>query len=356
MITAEVSTIFDFEGKIRKIHHVIFVPSIETAKQVNDVLGKQSDLIIDGRPTFKISAPELVEEIMAVSEDNVIVPAHVWTPWFSLFGSINGFNSLNDCYQDMSKHIFALETGLSSDPSMNWRISFLDNYSLISNSDSHSPYPYRIGREANVFDVKKLSYKEIIASIRLKDSKCFKYTIETNPAYGKYHWTGHRNCNVSMSPRESKGLDGKCPVCHRSLTRGVEERVEELADRPSSFRPKKAIDYVYLLPLHEIIRTVLGMTSLSALSVWKIFNSLISRFGNEYTVLLDASKEELERVVDPRIADAIIKVRRDEVTVVPGYDGVYGKLSFLEKKAVNQSEQKWKNHGQTNLEKFISQP
>jgi len=353
MVTTEVSTIFEFEGRVRKIHHVILTPSMEIAEQINDVLKMQCDLSIDGRPTLSMSAPELVEEVMEVSKDNVIIPAHAWTPWFSLFGSINGFNRVVDCYQDMTKYIFALETGLSSDPPMNWRLSSLDNYSLISNSDSHSPYPYRLGREANVFEVEELTYREIVDSIRVKDSGRFKFTIETNPAYGKYHWTGHRNCNVSMSPRESRELGGRCPICHKPLTRGVEERVEELADRPTGFRPKGAIDYVHLLPLHEIIGTILGIENLSASIVWRVFNSLISRFGNEYTVLLDTPQENLESVIEPRIAEAIVKVRRDEVTVLPGYDGVYGKLTILEEKEETQVEDERKGREQTSLERFM---
>lgn len=353
MLTAEVSTIFDFKSKTRKIHHVILAPSIEVAEQINSVLGKKGNLSVDGRPTLSMSAPELVEEIMAVSGENVIFPAHAWTPWFSLFGSINGFNSLSDCYQEMTKHIFALETGLSSDPPMNWRLSALDNYCLVSNSDSHSPYPYRIGREANVFELKKLSYHEIVDSIRQKDPERFKFTIETNPAYGKYHWTGHRNCNISMPPRESKRLGGRCPVCHRPLTRGVDERVEDLADRPVGFRSKSAIGYVHLLPLQEIIGTILGTENLSASNIWKIYDSLISRFGNEYTVLLDAPLEQLAKTVDPKLAEAIVRVRQDQVTVVPGYDGVYGRLSIIEVKANEPIKDEAKHHTQTSLEKFI---
>lgn len=352
MITTEVSTIYKHNDKVRKIHHIIMVPSLEIAEQIRDALKAKGDLSVDGRPTFDISASELAEEVISASRDNVIIPSHVWTPWFSLFGSINGFDSISDCYEDMTKHIFALETGLSSDPPMNWRLSSLDNYCLISNSDSHSPYPYRLGREANVFEVKEISYKTIIDSIRLKDSKTFKFTIETHPEYGKYHWTGHRNCNISFSSEKSKELGGICPVCHKRLTRGVEERVDELADRQLGFRPERAIDYVHLLPLQEIIATVLGTGNPAASMVWRIFNSLITKFGNEYTVLLDASKKDLESIVDTKIAEAIIKVRRDEVKIIPGYDGVYGKLIIKENKA-NNIENKKKDFEQTSLERYI---
>ncbi|MBE0513222.1 DNA helicase UvrD, partial [Candidatus Bathyarchaeota archaeon] len=190
MITAEVSTIFTVEGSVKKIHHVILTPSLETAVQVNDQLKRYGDLSVDGRPTLDMNAPQLVEEVMQVSDENVIIPAHAWTPWFSIFGAFSGFDRVEDCYQDMTKHIPALETGLSSDPPMNWRLSALDRFALVSNSDSHSSWPWRIGREANVFELERLTYQEVVDAVRKKDPKRFKFTIETYPAYGKYHWTG----------------------------------------------------------------------------------------------------------------------------------------------------------------------
>jgi uncharacterized protein (TIGR00375 family) len=259
MITTEVSTIFTFESKIKKIHHIILTPNIETAVQINERLAKYGDLTADGRPTLDMSAPQLVEEVMEVSQENMVFPAHAWTPWFSIFGAFSGFDSVEDCYQDMTKHIHALETGLSSDPPMNWRLSRLDKFTLVSNSDSHSFWPWRMGREANVFELKRLSYWEVVNAIRNKDVERFKFTVETDPAYGKYHWTGHRNCHVSLSPREALKLGNICPVCRRKLTKGVEQRVEELADRPAGFKPENAIGYVHLLPLSEIIATTLGV-------------------------------------------------------------------------------------------------
>jgi len=213
MITGEVSTIFLFRGETKKIHHVILTPNFETATQINDRLARYGDLSLDGRPTLDMTAPHLVEEVMSVSADNEVIPAHAWTPWFSLFGAFSGFDKVEDCYQDMTKHIHALETGLSSDPPMNWRLSVLDNFTLVSNSDSHSCWPWRIGREANVFNFEKLTYDEVVDTIRKKDPQRFKFTIETNPAYGKYHWSGHRNCNVSLSPQEAIKFDNRCPVC-----------------------------------------------------------------------------------------------------------------------------------------------
>jgi uncharacterized protein (TIGR00375 family) len=333
MVTTEVSTIFTFEGEVKKIHHVILTPDIETAIQINERLAKYGDLTVDGRPTLNMSASQLVEEVMEASKDNMVFPAHAWTPWFSIFGAFSGFDSVEDCYQDMTKYIQALETGLSSDPPMNWRLSRLDKFTLVSNSDSHSFWPWRMGREANVFELKNLSYWEVVDAVRNKDRERFKFTIETDPAYGKYHWTGHRNCHISLSPKEALKLGNICPICRRKLTKGVEQRVEELADRPADFKPEKAIGYVHLLPLSEIIATTLGVDSPSTQQVWNIYNRLVEKFGNEYAVLIDAPKEALTETVNERIASAIIKVREDKIKVIPGYDGVYGRPIIFEEEA-----------------------
>jgi uncharacterized protein (TIGR00375 family) len=351
MITGEVSTIFTFEDQVKKIHHVILVPSIETAVQINERLAIYGNLSIDGRPMLNMTAPQLVEEVMQISSENVVIPAHVWTPWFSLFGAFSGFNRIEDCYQDMTKHVFAVETGLSSDPAMNWRLSALDKYALVSNSDCHSHWPWRIGREANVFDLERLSYHEVVDAIRHKDPKRFRFTIETNPAYGKYHWTGHRTCKVAFSPKEATKFGNWCPVCRKRLTKGVEQRVEELADRPVGFKPEGATGYVHLLPLSEIISTVLGASYPGIRKVWDIYNSLTARFDSEYAVLVDASQEEMSEVVDSRIAEAIMRVREGKVDVFPGYDGVYGQLLIFpeQKEAIS----KIARVGQQNLADFI---
>ena len=344
MITVEVCTIFNVDEKTKKIHHVIFTPSLETAMQISDRLKRYGSLSVDGRPTLDMTAPQLVEEVMQVSDENEVVPAHVWTPWFSLFGAFSGFDRIEDCYEDMTKHIHALETGLSSDPPMNWRLSAHDKFTLISNSDCHSHWPWRIGREANVFELEQLTYREVVDAIRKKDPKRFKYTIETNPAYGKYHWTGHRNCNVSLPPQEAKKYGNHCPVCGRRLTRGVDQRIEELADRPADYTPENPIGYKRLLPLSEIIKAVLGVSYPGAKKVWSIYNPLIAKFGDEYTVLMDAPKQEMADVVDSRIAEAIVRVREEKARVIPGYDGVYGQLViFDEKQEVSQQKPKQKS-------------
>jgi uncharacterized protein (TIGR00375 family) len=209
---------------------------------------------------------------------------------------------------------------------MNWRLIALDRFTLVSNSDSHSPWPWRIGREANVFDLERFTYFEVVDAIREKDPGRFKFTVETDPAYGKYHWTGHRNCGISLPPEEAIKVGNTCPVCHRKLTKGVEQRVEELADRPSGFKPEGSSGYMHLLPLSEVISAVLGVNYPGTRRVWNIYNSLISRFGDEYTVLIDASFEDIAETVGPRIAEAVIRVRKGRVKVIPGYDGVYGQI------------------------------
>ena len=326
MLTTEVCTIFDYKGQSKKVHHVILAPSIEAVNQINDRLKRFGDLASDGRPILNVSAPQLVEEVMAVSSENMVFPAHAWTPWFSIFGAFSGFDTVEDCYQDMTRYIHALETGLSSDPPMNWRLSRLDKFTLVSNSDCHSFWPWRIGREANVFELEKFTYQQVTSAVISNDPARFKYTIEVDPAYGKYHWTGHRNCKVSLSPQEAIKFGNVCPVCRRPLTKGVEQRVEELADRSVDFRRADAPSFLRLLPLSEVIATVLGTDTPSTQAVWKNYNLLIEKFGNEYNVLIDAPLEALVKVVDAPIAEAIVKVRNGKVRVIPGYDGVYGQL------------------------------
>lgn len=347
ILSAEVCTIFEFENKPRKIHHVILTPKMDLVEQLNGRLRNRGDLDVDGRPTLKMTASELVAEVIAVSPDNLIFPAHAWTPWYSLFGANSGFDKLDDCYREMADHVYALETGLSSDPPMNWRLTSLDRLALLSNSDCHSAWPWRIGREANVFELDNLTYWEIMDAIKTKNPRKFKLTIETNPSYGKYHWTGHRQCNVSMPASEAISLRNICPKCGRKLTKGVEQRVEELADRPDGRKPPNAISYIHLLPLSEIIATTIGSESPSSPRVWHHYNMLIDKFQNEYSVLLDASREAIAKVADDRIADAIIGVREGSVKVTPGYDGVYGRIDLLAKDETKKLEKR------VGLEDFI---
>lgn len=339
MLSTEVCTVFNIVEEVKKVHHVILTSNLETAEQINEALSRYGDLGADGRPLLNMTAAQLVEEVMAISGDNMVFPAHAWTPWFSILGAFSGFDSIEDCYEDMTKHVHALETGLSSDPPMNWRLSKLDKFTLLSNSDSHSFWPWRLGREANLFELEKISYREVVDAVRCKDPARLKFTIETDPAYGKYHWTGHRGCNVSLPPQEARKLGNICPVCRRKLTKGVEQRVEELADRPADFKPAYTPGYIRLLPLSEIIATVLGGNSPSTQAVWKVYNALISHFGDEYKVLLDASEAALMEVADAAIARAVLQVRAGAVKVIPGYDGVYGKLILEEAALAEKARQ-----------------
>ena len=353
MVTGEVSTVFEWEGRTKKIHHVLLVPSLEVAEQVSERLERFGDLEADGRPTLSMTAAELVEEVLEVDGWNEVIPAHAWTPWFSVFGAFSGFDRMEDCYQDMTGKIHALETGLSSDPPMNWRLSSLDRYTLVSNSDSHSPYPWRIGREANVFELKDVDYKSIVDAIRSGDPKRFLFTIETDPAYGKYHWTGHRKCGVSLPPSEAIRLGNICPVCGRRLTKGVEQRVEELADRPEGYKPEGKPSYIRLLPLSEIIAEVLGASSPALKQVWEAYWKLVDAFRDEYTVLIDTPLEELRKVVDERIAQAIVRVREGKVKVIPGYDGVYGRLILEPEEEAEEALKKAFKTSQKSLTDFM---
>lgn len=347
LLSAEVSLVYEQNSKVRKIHHLILVPNFEVVDQINEWLAKKGDLEVDGRPTFNgLATPEFTEKMMEISRDIAIIPAHAWTPWFGIFGSKSGFNSVEECFQDQAKHIFALETGLSSDPPMNWRLSSLDKYALVSNSDSHSPWTYRMGREANVFELKELTYKNLINAIRKKDKRKFLFTIEVDPSYGKYHWDGHRSCGVYMPPKEAKKYNNICPVCGRPLTIGVLHRVEELADREEGFIPKDAIPFKRLLPLAELIARKYRL-SLYSKRVKEKERKFIEKFGSELNVLLGVPKEELERV-DKRMVDVILKNREGKIKIRPGYDGVYGEPIINGEEGANNFSVK-----QHNLSKFI---
>ncbi|MBL7169703.1 MAG: DNA helicase UvrD [Candidatus Aenigmarchaeota archaeon] len=344
MLTTEINTIYQQDKQTRKVHHVVFAPSLEVVEQINEELKKiGGNLGTDGRLMLFKSSPEVVERLMNISSNIMIIPAHVWTPWFGCLGSKSGFDTIENCYQDQIKHIHALETGLSSDPAMNWRLSSLDKFCLMSNSDSHSPWPWRLGRECNVFDLDKITYSEITSAIKKKDKKRFLFTIEVDPAYGKYHWSGHRKCGIQMSLKEALKTNNICPKCGRKLTVGVEQRVEELADRSEGFIPNDAIPFKKLIPLSELIKTVLGIQTLYSQTIWKEYNKLIEKFDDEFNVLLDVSREDLEKVSDKRLVDLIMLNREGKIKINPGYDGVYGEPIFEEKqevKTIKKSGQK----------------
>ena len=328
ILTAEISCIYSKNNRTRKVHLFVFAPSFEAVEKINAHLGWIGNIKSDGRPILGLDAKELAKIVLSVSQDCLVIPAHAWTPHFSVFGSASGFDSLQECFEEYTKYIYAIETGLSSDPAMNWRLSQLDRITLISNSDSHSPS--RIGREANVFDA-ELDYFKISEVIKRKDREKFLYTIEFFTEEGKYHIDGHRKCNVGILPEETKKHKGVCPVCNKPLTIGVLYRVMQLADRPEGFKPEGAIPYKSLVPLDQIIAEALDM-GVSAKAVQKQYIELINRFGNEFNVLLNAQKKEIEEASLPEIAEGVARVREGKLKIEPGYDGEYGVVKIFDEK------------------------
>ena len=328
MLTAEISCIYSKNNRTRKIHLLIFAPSFEAVEKINAHLGWIGNIKSDGRPILGLDAKELAKIVLNVSSDCLIIPAHAWTPWFSVFGSMSGFDSLEECFDEYTKHIYAIETGLSSDPAMNWRLSKLDNITLISNSDSHSPS--RIGREANVLD-SEIDYYAITDIIKKKGKGKFLYTVEFFPEEGKYHIDGHRNCKVSMNPEETKKLKGICPVCKKPITIGVLYRVMQLADRQEGYKPEKAVPYKNLVPLDQIIADALDM-GVSTKAVQKRYVELINRFGNEFNILLNANKSEIENASSLEIGEGVMRVREGKLKIEPGFDGEFGKVKIFSDK------------------------
>jgi uncharacterized protein (TIGR00375 family) len=336
ILTTEVSNIYNQAGKVRRIHNIIFAPSLEVVENINSKLGNFGKLSSDGRPIFGFSAKDLVKMILDISPDCLVVPAHAWTPWFSIFGANSGYDSIEECFGEMSKYIYVIETGLSSDPEMNWRLSLLDGITLISNSDAHSPN--RIGREANVFNC-SLDYREIVEALKNKDRKKFLFTIEFFPEEGKYHFDGHRNCGVIFSPSQTRMHNYICPKCNKKLTIGVMHRVEELSDRPEGYVPKNAIPSIHLIPLEEIIAEAMGY-KVGTKAVEMEYDKLIEKGGSEFQILLDLSPDELKSFVPPRILEGIIRMRQGKVSIIPGHDGVYGKISLFPEKEEMKGQMK----------------
>jgi len=342
VLSAEVSCIYTQGGRGRRVHLVLLCPSVEIAEQVNERLAKKGNITSDGRPILGMSAIEMAELVLGVSDKNLVIPAHVWTPWFSVFGSMSGFDSLKECFAEKASSIYAIETGLSSDPAMNWRCSELDRLQLVSNSDSHSPE--KIGREANVFDLDRLSYEELYEAIRYKEKKKLACTYEFYPEEGKYHYDGHRACNVSYAPEETNRRNGICPVCKKPLTIGVMNRVAALADRPEGFVPKNAVPFESLVPLKEILADALGKKP-AAKDVEHQYIELVKHFGNEFAVL-HAKHDALKKVAGERVAEGIRRVEQGKVKKVAGYDGEYGKIIIFGEK------EKEREAGQKTLEEF----
>ncbi|MBU1975546.1 MAG: endonuclease Q family protein [Nanoarchaeota archaeon] len=323
ILQTEISLIYSQANKGRRVHQVVLAPSLEVVEQITRYLLKHGRVDYDGRPIFKISSDDFVYNMRKISLDIEVIPAHIWTPWFSMFGSNSGFDSVHECYKDQEKYIHAIETGLSSDPSMNWRLSQLERFNIVSFSDAHSFWPWRIGREATVFEMKELTYANLLRALRSGEG--LQGTIEVDPSYGKYHFDGHRNCNVAMSPKQAIKNKNICPGCKSAMTLGVLHRVEQLADREEGYRPVDAKPFHTLLPMSEILAKMLNKT-ITAKLVWREYNKLLRRFGSEYNVLLNATKDHLLEETHGKIVEAILKNRNGDLNVTPGYDGVYGEI------------------------------
>jgi len=330
ILTGEISLMYT-QGHGRSVHLVLFAPSFEVVDKINAYLDTKGRRDYDGRPIFKISCEQFTKDMKSISQDIEIIPAHVWTPYFGVFGSESGFDSLKEAFGQQFENIHAIETGMSSDPEMNWHISELNSKTIVSFSDSHSFWPWRMGREATIFSSID-SYHEILKQIR--ENKILG-TIETDPAYGKYHYDGHRNCNFSCSPEETKNFKGLCPVCKNNLTIGVDNRVKKLTNQNIEDNPNRKHFYK-MLPLHELISAYLD-SSLTTKKTWEVFNKLIDKFENELNILISISREELEEVVDKKLVDIILENRQGKINVKPGYDGNYG-VMILDGKEVKSSE------------------
>lgn len=335
ILTTEVSNIFSQRGKVYRVHNIIMVSSLKLAEEVNKMLSYYGNLSSDGRPILGMSCQRLAEELFAISPDIMLVPAHIWTPWFSVLGSNSGFNSLEEAFGEYTEKITALETGLSSDPPMNWRLSQLDRFSLISNSDSHSLQ--RIGREANVFDC-EIDYQVIKQVLESKDKSKFLWTIEFFPEEGKYHYDGHRNCKVRLHPKQTKEYKDLCPVCARPLTKGVLNRVEELADREEGFVLESAVGYRSMVPLDEIIAEAKGINKGSK-AVEKEYFNLVYEFGSEFNLLMNVPEKELFSKLPFYIAEGIKRVRERKLKILPGFDGEYGVIKIFDDQEKKKNDQ-----------------
>jgi uncharacterized protein (TIGR00375 family) len=325
ILTAEVSNIYKKDGKTRKVHNLIFAPSFKTAREINKAFSGYGKLESNGRPILKLDCEEMAKKLFAIDPRVMIIPAHAWTPHFSVLGSNSGFGSVEECFGSQAPNIFSIETGLSSDPAMNWRSSKLDRFCLISNSDSHSPA--KIGREANVFK-EKIDYNGLCDILKDKDSSRFLYTIEFFPEEGKYHWDGHRGCDVSLSPKEAIKNKNICPACGKKLTMGVAHRVEELADREEGFVEKNSPPFKRAVPLAEIIAGALGKRETS-LAVTKEYADLVKKLGSEFRILIDMPEGELKKYCPEKILKGIMNVRLGNIMIKPGHDGEYGKVEIF---------------------------
>ena len=323
VITGEISSIYKKNGKVRKVHSLILLPGLEDAERISAKLEQIGNIHSDGRPILGVDCHDLLEIILELSPQAVYVPAHIWTPHFSLFGAFSGFDTVEECFEDLTPYIHAMETGLSSDPPMNWRVSALDRYQLISNSDAHSPA--KLGREANLFDI-PLSYEGLSRAVQTGEG--LYGTIEFFPEEGKYHMDGHRKCNLCLTPSDTLKYNGICPVCGRKITIGVSHRVEELSDRAEGYVREKAKPFESLVPLPEVIGASSGHSAASV-KVQREYQKMLSELGPEFDILRNLPLEDIRRVSGTRVAEGIGRLRRGQVERIPGFDGEYGVIKLF---------------------------
>ena len=324
VVSGEISSIYKKNGKTRKVHNVILLPSLEAADAMAQRLEKIGNIHSDGRPILGLDSHDLLEMMLDVCPEGILIPAHIWTPHFSVLGAKSGFDSVEECFEELAPYIHALETGLSSDPAMNWRISKLDRYQLVSNSDAHSPS--KLGREANLLDI-DCSYEGLYRAIQTGEG--LEGTVEFFPEEGKYHFDGHRKCGVSLSPVEAERLGGICPVCGKKLTMGVDHRVEQLADRAEGFVKKDGKKYESLVPLPEVVAACMGYSTASK-KVQGCFEQMMQTLGTEFDILRNVPAEDIKSCAGERIAEGIENVRTGNVKRIPGYDGEYGKIQLFD--------------------------
>ena len=324
VVSGEISSIYKKNGKTRKVHNVILLPSLEAADAMAQRLEKIGNIHSDGRPILGLDSHDLLEMMLDVCPEGILIPAHIWTPHFSVLGAKSGFDSVEECFEELTPYVHALETGLSSDPAMNWRISKLDRYQLVSNSDAHSPS--KLGREANLLDI-DCSYEGLYQAIQT--GKGLEGTVEFFPEEGKYHFDGHRKCGVSLSPVEAERLGGICPVCGKKLTMGVDHRVEQLADREEGFVKKDGKKYESLVPLPEVVAACMGYSTASK-KVQGCFEQMMQTLGTEFDILRNVPSEDIKSCAGERIAEGIENVRTGKVKRIPGYDGEYGKIQLFD--------------------------
>ena len=324
-LVTEISNIYKKNGKTRKNHNLVFAPDMDVAKKFSARLDKIGNIKSDGRPILGLDARDLLEILLETSDQAFLIPAHIWTPWFSVLGSKSGFDSIEECFEDLTPHIFAVETGLSSDPAMNWRVSSLDGFTLVSNSDAHSPL--NLGREANLFDT-QLSYPAIKTALKTADPNQFLGTFEFYPEQGKYHIDGHRGCKVSFWPETTLKHDGQCPACGKPLTLGVLYRVEELADRKEGQKPSHSSPYFSIIRLEHILSEILRVGPGSR-KIKQAYQTALAKLGSEFNILHNLDTDAIEQAGIPLLVEAVQRMRRREIDVIPGYDGEYGRVRIF---------------------------